>query len=94
MTGLLDAVWENSPITIIIVDNYTTAMTGGQASLGYGKIENICLGLGVAQEHLRIFNPLPKLHDANVRVLQEEIAYPGLSVVIARRECLQTIRKK
>jgi indolepyruvate ferredoxin oxidoreductase alpha subunit len=94
MTGLLDAVWENSPITVIIVDNFTTAMTGGQTSLGYGKIENICLGLGVAPEHLRIFTPLPKQHDANVQVLREEIAYPGLSVVIARRECLQTIRKK
>ena len=32
MTGLLDAVNERSPITVIISDNLTTGMTGGQDS--------------------------------------------------------------
>ena len=38
MTGLLDAVNDKSPITIFILDNGTTAMTGGQDSPAFGKI--------------------------------------------------------
>ncbi len=38
MTGLLDAVIKNSPITIIIGDNSTTGMTGGQRSHATGRI--------------------------------------------------------
>ncbi len=94
MTGILDAVWENSPITVLIVDNGTTGMTGGQASINNGRLEDICKGLGVAPEHVRIITPLPKNHEENVKVLLEEIDYQGLSIVISRRECIQTLRRK
>jgi indolepyruvate ferredoxin oxidoreductase alpha subunit len=95
MTGLLDAVRENSAITVIISDNSTTAMTGGQESHAEGRLEQICLGLGVPPEHVRILNPLKKHHAENVRILEEEVAYGGISVVIAQRECIQTaIRKR
>jgi indolepyruvate ferredoxin oxidoreductase alpha subunit len=94
MTGLLDAVNENSPVTIIISDNDTTGMTGGQPSSGTGKLEAICLGIGVALEHVRVLNPLKKHHAENVRVMKEEIAYPGTSVIISRRECIQTAKRR
>jgi indolepyruvate ferredoxin oxidoreductase alpha subunit len=94
MTALLDAVWENSPITVIILDNGTTGMTGGQTSQAAGRMENICAGLGVAPEHIRILTPLPKHHADNVKALTEELDYAGLSVVIFRRECIQTLRRK
>ena len=47
ITGLLDAVNSKANITVIISDNLTTAMTGGQDSAGTGKLESICLGIGV-----------------------------------------------
>ena len=94
MTALLDAVWENSPITVVILDNGTTGMTGGQTSQAAGHMENICAGLGVAPEHIRILTPLPKHHAANVEALAAELDYAGLSVVILRRECIQTLRRK
>ena len=47
MTGLLDCVNENTNITIVISDNETTAMTGGQDSAGTGRLESICAGIGV-----------------------------------------------
>ncbi len=95
LTPLLDAVWENSPITVFILDNDTTGMTGGQDAVGKGKIEQICLGLGVPREHVRVLVPLPKNHEANIQVLREEIlGHQGVSVVIARRECIQTSRRK
>lgn len=93
MTGLLDAVNDHSPITVIISDNLTTAMTGGQDSAGTNKFEAICLGLGVEPEHVRVVVPLPKNMDEITRILREEIEYDGVSVIIPRRECIQTFKR-
>ena len=38
MTGLLDCIWEKTPVTIIISDNDTTGMTGGQDSHALNKL--------------------------------------------------------
>jgi indolepyruvate ferredoxin oxidoreductase alpha subunit len=94
MTGLLDAVVKNSPVTIIVGDNYTTGMTGGQKSHATGRIENICAGLGVEKDHIRAITPLRKNHDENVRIMKEEFEYKGVSVIIASRECIQTAAKR
>jgi len=90
MTGLLDAVNDKSNITVIISDNLTTGMTGGQDSAGTNKFEAICLGLGVEKEHVRVVVPLPKNMPEITQILREEINYNGVSVIIPRRECIQT----
>ena len=94
MTGLLDAVNDKSRITIILSDNLTTAMTGGQDSAGTNKFEAICLGLGVEPEHVRVVVPLPKNMEEITRIIREEIDYNGVSVIIPRRECMQTLKRK
>jgi indolepyruvate ferredoxin oxidoreductase alpha subunit len=94
MTGLLDAVVKNSSVTIIISDNSTTGMTGGQQSQATGRLEQICTGIGVVKEHLRLIVPLRKNHEENIRIMQEEFSYTGVSVIIASRECIQTTTKK
>ena len=94
MTGLLDAINEDSPITVIISDNETTGMTGGQTSAAFGKLESICRGLGVPEEHLKIITPLKKNHEPNVNVISQELKHPGISVIISRRECIQTAIKR
>ena len=94
MTGLLDAVNDRSPITVIISDNLTTAMTGGQDSAGTHKFEAICLALGVEREHLHVVVPVPANMPEITRILREEIAYPGVSVIIPQRECMQTLGRK
>lgn len=93
MTGLLDAVNSKAPITVIISDNLTTAMTGGQDSAGTSKFEQICLGLGVEAEHLHVVVPMAKNMDQITDILRSEIAYRGVSVIIPRRECIQTLKK-
>jgi len=90
MTGLLDAINENTPITVIISDNLTTGMTGGQDSAGLNKYEAICLGLGMDPAHLNVVTPLPKNIPAIAQLIRDEIAYEGVSVIIPRRECIQT----
>jgi indolepyruvate ferredoxin oxidoreductase alpha subunit len=93
MTGLLDAVNENADITVIISDNLTTGMTGGQDSAGTGKLERICEAIGVAPEHIRTIVPLPKNYPEMESVIDEELNYHGVSVVICRRECIQTAKR-
>ena len=93
MTGLLDAINENSNITVIISDNLTTAMTGGQDSAGTSKFEAICRGLGLSEEHLHVVVPLPKNMTEITRIIKSEIDYPGTSVIIPRRECIQTLQR-
>ncbi len=94
MTGLLDCVNENTNITIIISDNETTAMTGGQDSAGTGRLEAICAGIGVAPEHIRVMIPLKKNYEEMKQIIREEINYHGVSVIIPRRECIQTLTRK
>lgn len=94
MTGLLDAVNDNARITVIISDNLTTAMTGGQDSAGTNKFEAICLGLGVSPDHIHVVNPIPKNMEAITEIIRQELAYDGVSVIIPRRECIQTLNRK
>lgn len=94
MTGLLDAVNDKSPVTVFILDNQTTAMTGGQDSPGNGKIEDICRGVGVEEAHIHVIRPLKRYHKENVKIINEELAYHGVSVIIPRRECVVNINKR
>jgi len=89
MTGLLDAVNENSPITVIISDNSAVAMTGGQDSAALGRLIAICIGIGVNKEHIKVINPLHKNHDKNVAIINDELYYRGVSVIIAQRACVR-----
>lgn len=94
ITGLLDAVNSRASVTVIISDNLTTAMTGGQDSAGTGRLEGICRGLGVEPEHLHVVVPLPKNINDIKELMRSEIKYRGVSVIIPRRECIQTLKRK
>ncbi len=94
MTGLLDAVNDKSNITVVISDNLTTAMTGGQDSAGTNKFDAICIALGVDKAHVRVVVPLPKNMDEITKMIKEELEYNGVSVIIPRRECMQTLARK
>ena len=93
MTGLLDAVNGKSDVTLCISDNLTTGMTGGQDSAGTGRLEAICEGIGVEKEHIRTIVPLPKNYPEMEQVIREELEYHGVSVIVCRRECIQTFRR-
>ena len=95
ITPLLGAIRENSNIKVIILDNATVAMTGGQQTMATGDaLDNIIKGLGLDMTHFRLISPFPKNHEENVKILKEEFDYKGTSVLICRRECIQTAKKK
>lgn len=94
ITGLLNAVYNNSDITVIILDNRTTAMTGHQDHPATGRtlmgreapevdLTMLCRSLGV--KRVEVVDPLDM---ARVKeVIRAEVAAPGPSVIIARRPC-------
>ena len=89
MAPLLDAARENTDITVFILDNSIVAMTGGQPTMATDEeVVDLVAGLGVPREHILVVSPVPKASDDNVRVIRDEIAYRGLSVIIARRACV------
>ncbi|KJF43696.1 thiamine pyrophosphate-dependent enzyme [Draconibacterium sediminis] len=94
ITGLLDAVNDEANIVVVISDNESVSMTGGQESSALGKIESICAGVGVDPNHIRVLTPLKKYHDMMVQTFEEEIAYDGVSVIVFRRECIQAAAKR
>ena len=57
------------------------------------EFEAICRGLGVSEEHLKVVVPLPKNMAEIKETIEQEINYHGVSVIIPRRECMQTLQR-
>ncbi|HAK45566.1 MAG TPA: indolepyruvate ferredoxin oxidoreductase [Spirochaeta sp.] len=94
ITGLVDAVSCNTPMTVVILDNLTVAMTGGQKTImPSSRLKTLVEGIGIEPDHIRTIIPLRKHHAENVDVFKSEMNYQGISVIIALRECIETARK-
>lgn len=98
---LINAVYQKVPLTVIILDNGWTAMTGFEENPGTINLDGsstkridiveICRGCGI--EDIKIIDPYQseKATDA----IMKTIEYPGVSVIVSRRECaLQAKRRK
>ncbi len=95
VTSLLEAAAADTDMTVMILDNATVAMTGGQPSFGTGsRLLQIIEGLGVVKDHIRTIDPLPKNLEGNSQIIREEIEHRGLSVIVAVRECIQQAKKR
>jgi indolepyruvate ferredoxin oxidoreductase alpha subunit len=92
--GLLNAVYNNSRIVVVVLDNLATAMTGHQPHPGTGVtgmqspaerilIEKIAEGCGV--KYVRVVNPFRTKEAA--AVLKGALQQPGPSVVVFRAPC-------
>ncbi|ULQ58883.1 thiamine pyrophosphate-dependent enzyme [Brucepastera parasyntrophica] len=93
LTGIVDAVASNTPMTVIILDNSIVAMTGCQPTmLPSSQFEKIVAGLGVDPAHIRTLSASPAKLEENTKALVEEAEYRGLSVIIMVRECLEAFR--
>ncbi len=94
LPNLIDAVSHKSAITVLILDNDTTGMTGAQPTiLSQDKLKAVALAVGVEAGHVHIVDALRKDHDKNVAVMKAELAYAGPSVIISVRGCLEAIKK-
>lgn len=95
MTGLLNAAYNKARITVTILDNSTTAMTGHQPHPGTGltvtgaptvvvDMESLATALGAG--YVKTVDPYDL--DAAIETFTEAKEYPGLSVVIAKQACV------
>ncbi len=95
ITGLIDAVYNKAPITVIILDNRTTGMTGHQNHPATGKtikneptyelnLEDVCRAVGV--QSVRTLDPYDLA--AMEKAVKEELAKDEVSVIIAKRPCV------
>jgi len=95
ITALIDAVEANTPMTLIILDNSTVAMTGCQiTAFPSAKLKNLILGTGLDPAHYLELEAKKQLVEENAVKLQKEAEYSGLSVVVFKRECLEVARKR
>lgn len=94
MPGLANAVYNSHKVTLVVLDNLTTAMTGHQPHPGTGTtgmgtetdrilIEDVARGLGV--KYVKVVDPF-KVKEAN-NILKEALKTPGPSVVVFRAPC-------
>jgi indolepyruvate ferredoxin oxidoreductase alpha subunit len=95
VTPLMDAVAANTDMTLIILDNGTTAMTGGQPTiLPSSRLQPLVLGIGVDPSHCHVIEAHHRHTEKNTGIIGQELRHPGLSVIIAVRECIETIKTK
>jgi indolepyruvate ferredoxin oxidoreductase alpha subunit len=94
MGPLLGAAQEDANMTVIILDNATVAMTGGQEVFATGdKLVRIVQALGVHPDHVVKMEPLPRNHHENATRIRQEVQHRGLSVIIASRACIHMQRR-
>jgi indolepyruvate ferredoxin oxidoreductase alpha subunit len=95
ITAIIDAVSSNTAMTVIILDNSSVAMTGCQETvLPSSKLKLLLLGLGVEDNHIVELESSSKNISFNSERLGAEISYRGISVVIFRRECIESLRMR
>jgi indolepyruvate ferredoxin oxidoreductase alpha subunit len=99
LPSLVDAVWHNVNITVIVCDNAGAAMTGLQpsptstsarAQPSIISIKEAASGCGV--KLVQEFNP--KNADRAISCIQKGIAFPGPSVLVSRSPCTKWVNQQ
>jgi len=101
LTGLVNAVYNQTKITLVVLDNSTTAMTGHQPHPGLGisatgaeapaiDIATVCTALGV--KYVRQVSPFD-FEDFKKTAL-EAMEFPGPAVVVAKAPCVAVSKSR
>ncbi|MEG1642298.1 MAG: indolepyruvate ferredoxin oxidoreductase subunit alpha [Synergistaceae bacterium] len=97
--GIINAVYQNTDITIVVLDNRTTAMTGHQPHPGTGvtamgepakalDIEMMLRACGVE----KIYKVNPFDYKNSVDEFKKAVEYDGPSAIIAKAPCIAQIK--
>ncbi|MBI4495695.1 MAG: indolepyruvate ferredoxin oxidoreductase subunit alpha [Deltaproteobacteria bacterium] len=101
ITGLLDVVYNRGAVTVIILDNRTTAMTGRQDHPGTGftlrgeetgPVDLAHLGRALGVRRVKVVDPYQLA--ATERVISWEVRRPEPSLIISRGPCVLSRREK
>lgn len=95
ITSLLEAVYNQSPITLVILDNFTTAMTGHQVNPGTGvklngdttrRLDFVELAKALGVEDVHRINIFKK--EDHKSTFEKALNYPGVSVIVVASPCV------
>ncbi|MDI6753922.1 MAG: indolepyruvate ferredoxin oxidoreductase subunit alpha [Thermodesulfobacteriota bacterium] len=101
ITGLLDVAYNKGAVTLIILDNHTTAMTGRQDHPGTGftlkgeeafQVDLVRLAKVLGVKHVKVVNPYQLA--ATERVIKREVKRPEPSVIISQAPCVLSRRER
>ncbi|WP_346929334.1 indolepyruvate ferredoxin oxidoreductase subunit alpha [Clostridium sp.] len=96
VTGLIESVYNNTPIVTVILDNRITGMTGHQENPGTGKtlqnreapmvdIEALVLACGIKKENIRVVDPY-KIEETSKAVKEAHDSTEPF-VIITKQPC-------
>jgi len=99
VTSLMDVGYNKGNVKVVILDNRTTGMTGGQDHPGTGRtlqgeetvqvdIQKLSESLGI--NRVRVVDPYDL--EGTVEVLKEEVAFQGPSVIVTNRPCMMLVK--
>jgi len=100
MPGIVNAVFNNHDITLVLMENGTTAMTGHQDHPGVGKNFNGSaqkVGVRAALEGLGVTNirEVDAYRQAELEsMVKAAVAEPGFKVIIARHPCMLKLTRE
>jgi indolepyruvate ferredoxin oxidoreductase alpha subunit len=95
VTGLMDVAYNKGNVNVVILDNRTTAMTGGQDHPGTGQtllgeethqVDFAKLAQALGINRVREIDPYDL--EATTHALKEEAGTPEPSVIITNRPCV------
>ncbi len=99
--GVINAVYNNHPVKIILLDNGTTAMTGHQPHPGMGRtaigekanpINPVAVLKACGVGFVEVVNPL-ELKTTN-EVIKKALAFQGVAAVVMRAPCAATVKSQ
>ncbi|MBO6159419.1 MAG: 4Fe-4S binding protein, partial [Firmicutes bacterium] len=93
--GVVNAVYNQAEMTLVVLDNSTTAMTGHQPHPGTGRTmmgdvvaavdtEQVLRGIGL--RYVKTVNPLE--HQLAVETVKEAVKEPGVKAIIFKSPCI------
>lgn len=93
--GLVNAVFNNHNLTLVILDNGTTAMTGHQPHPGvdmkkldmegYGQVSIEAVVRAVGVPHVTVIKPYKV--QKSIEAIKEAVNFKGVSVIISQETC-------
>ncbi|MEW6697431.1 MAG: indolepyruvate ferredoxin oxidoreductase subunit alpha [Bacillota bacterium] len=97
--GLINAVHNGAKMTVVVLDNRTTAMTGHQSHPGLGRnatcepvepldIAKLAAACGVP--YVKVADPLD--YQGALATAREALAFNGVSLIVMRRECVALVK--
>lgn len=101
ITGVINAFYNQAEMTLVVLDNSTTAMTGHQPHPGTGRtvmgdvvqavsIENVLRGIGLTT--VEVVNPLD--HELAVETVRRVAVEPGVKAIIFHSPCVVLAKPK